>query len=182
MRSDSRGGLNPIRVNKGEAQSSSLLTQGRDVALPMLALKFLGTYIFVLDMVLEHVVDGTSNFVGGGYLGIHGATLGAFTPIEGTQGACGMTCGGGCLAKSLTRPIACRQGPRAQYMASRYIVVGSYSAPGSEMLVRRPLAHVGADFGQNGLGQAGTNAHDGSHIHPSQTDKVSPHIRGRLIF
>src|SRR5438067_968150 len=82
---------------------------------PMLALKFLSAYIFVLDMELEHVVDRASDLVGGRDLGKQGIALGAFTPIEGSKGTRTMASGGSRLAKSLTSPITSGQRSRAQH-------------------------------------------------------------------
>lgn len=93
-----------------------------------------------------------------------------------------MTGGSGCLAKGLTSPMTSRHRPRTEDSAPSHSVVRCDPAPGRQMLVRRPAAHVGARLGQTGVGQAGANPHDSSPRHPSQAKQVSPPIGRWLIF
>ena len=67
-RAESRGSR--FRVDQGEPQSRGLLAQGSDVPFPIAAFKFLGTYIFVLDMKFQHMINGARDLIGGGDLGI----------------------------------------------------------------------------------------------------------------
>ncbi|SRR5260221_13572307 len=50
------------------------------------------------------------------------------------------------------------------------------------MLFRRPPAHIGANFGENGLGKTGANANNCGYIYPSNADDVRTHIGGWVVF
>ena len=57
--------------------------------------------------------------------------------------------------------------------------MGSYPQPGGEVLLARPLGHIGTDFGQDRLCKTGTNAID---LEIQATDELSVTASGKSML
>ncbi len=112
-----------MRQCKSKTEFGGLLAQSSDVAFALFVLKTFCAEFSILNMVFQQIVNGSGNFVSGGYLGKLWTTLCTFTAIISAKGARSAGYARSSLAKSLTGAIVSRQGSTVQHAPAGNIVV-----------------------------------------------------------
>jgi hypothetical protein len=134
------------------------------------------------DFVLEHKVDGASDLVSGGNLGLSRPNLGAFEAEKSPKSRVGASHGSGGLTKGLASPVVGFEGAGAQDFAPGNVIVGGQPQPGTEMVDIGEAGHLGVNFGDNGLGQGGAQTGHGHQINPDNTKQLVAGAVGGLIL
>ena len=162
--------------NNGEAQSLSIAFKRLDLAITNLIVISLSITGFERGFVAKHVEDDDGELVSGGNNGLGLADLGAHAALISTKRGIGTQqrdCG---KPKGMRDAIGPLANMIAQNLAARFFVVRGKAQPGREMIGRRELMHVAADFGQNNLNGGGAEAIDFKQINSSDAAKMG--LRG----
>lgn len=128
-----------------------LLAELSELALVIFVQIILGTALPRGGFLLQHVRDNFGELMGRGRGGFGRSQFAAHAAIEGSEIA---RTGPQTLrghAQGTARPILDGPTPGGEDFATTNAVVRTEPEPGRKMLVRRPFAHVEADFGEDGV-------------------------------
>lgn len=165
-----------------KAELSSLFLETPDHALTLLFVIVDSTWVMVIDTMFEHMIDDTSQFMGGGNIGYRCPMTGLHTAIESTKSRVRTT-------HRLGREAQCSGNGIVRFvrvtpldLASTDFIVGAESQPGSEMTSRRPLAHIRADVRQDGLCRTGINPINVGEVYARHSIETSRQVVIGLVL
>jgi len=132
--------------------------------------------------VLEHVVNDTGDFMGGGDGGRFGAEGSAFAAVVGAKGRLTFGAGLSGLAEGLAGAVVVFEGAGSEDLAAGDIVMGGQAEPGAEVFDGGELVHIGAGFGGDGLGDGLTDAIDGDEVDAGEAEEVGADVEVGLVL
>ena len=122
------------------------------------------SWVTVIFLVLEQMIDNPSYFMSRSGDGFGRPRSEFEASVEGTQGTVGLASRIGGQSQSGVGPVVSFARLTPEQLAARDVVLRTHSQPGSEMFARFPFAHVSPDFGQDGLGQDTVHAINGGQV------------------
>ena len=136
----------------------------------------------VLGLVLEHGVDDTCQFVGGGGDGLGLAEAGAHTAMITAEGAVAVDEALGGHAKGGGGAVLGFLGFGSDDFAAGLVVVGADAEPGGEVLDGGPGAHIDAGFGEDFVDGEGVEARDLGEVDAGELVEVEAEVEGGGIL
>jgi hypothetical protein len=166
----------------GEAETFGITFESFDLAVTDEVVVGFSVTGFERGLVAKHVEDDDGELVGGGDDSLGFANFGTHATMVGAEGGVGTQERNGGQAQSMGDTVRTLTDAITQDFAAGFLVMRGEAEPGREMIGRRELMDIGANFSEDNLNGRGTETIHIEEINTGQATKMRVNRFGRGIF